>query len=148
MQTVVIVIHLMIVLTMVGARAAAEVGRRRPRHRRARRRRIPVEPRDRQRADPHHRDPGRGLLRHQPDAVDPGAACDRKPTLDHHGSTPGAADPGRRAAVPGGQGGGVLDTLRRPSSRSRRRPARRCRGRSSSFEGPGDRPFAFGEVDT
>src|SRR5262245_51249503 len=87
-------------------RAAAEIGRRRARHRWWRRGRISVEPGDGERPHPYHRDPGDDLLRHQPGPVDPGrlgpqAAVDH-PKHWRAGATAGA---GQRTNRPAGAGG-------------------------------------------
>ena len=109
MQTVVILIHLMIVLAMIGPRAAAEVRRRRARHGRRRRRRLHDEPRHRQRADPRHRRSWRRC------SSPPACSCRswRASTASRARSCRAAARPAApgRAGGPGEPGGGVLNQL-------------------------------------
>ena len=87
MQHVVIVIHLMLVLALIGVVLLQKseggglgIGSTGGLH---------DQPRHRQRADPDHRDPGRPVLRHQPDAVDP-RRHQPQADVDPAGGQPGA----------------------------------------------------------
>ena len=86
MQTVIVVIHLMVVATMIGVVLLAEVGGRGPRHRI--KRRVSIEQRHIQRADPHDRHPGLCLLHDQPAPVD-SRGLGPETEINH----PGRADP-------------------------------------------------------
>ena len=143
MQTVVIVIHLMIVLDPGRRRPAAEVGGRRARHRRRRRRRLPVEPRA----------PSNVLTRTTAILAglsSPPAWCCRSwrawtASRTRSSATPARRPSRRRAPRRRRDRAAACSTRsRQAGARRRRLPGRRCRGRSNaSFEGPGDRPFGF-----
>ena len=106
MQTVIIVIHLMIVAAMIGVVLLQKseggglgIGSTR---------RLHVEPRHRQRAHPDDRDPGRGFFATSL-VLSILAGMDRKPrSIIQNTGAPAPAG----AGAPARQGGGVLDTLR------------------------------------
>ena len=141
MQTVLIVIHLMVVIGLDRGRSPAALGGRRARHRR-RRRQVHDRPRPGQRADPRDRHPGGDLLRR------PASRSPSWPATAARRNRCSRASSRRRAGRPQPAAGGgrarpaeaARPARRRPRpAPPRRRPSRRARNNPN--KGPVRRPL-------